>query len=133
MKAFKTRIYPNAEQTVLIEKTFGCCRFVYNNGLECKIDAYKKDKTSLSAYDLIKRITILKKEFEWLKEPENIALQQSILDLEKAYKNFFREHRGFPKFKKKGDKDSFRTFRTHFVSRHFIYLPKIGTEKTKKR
>lgn len=130
MKAFKTRIYPNAEQTVLIEKTFGCCRFVYNNGLECKIDAYKKDKTNLSAYDLIKRITILKKEFEWLKEPELKALQQSLLDLEKAYKSFFREHKGFPKFKKKGDKDSFRTFNMRFVSRHSIYLPKIGAVKT---
>lgn len=126
LKAFKTRIYPNAEQTVLIEKTFGCCRFVYNNGLECKIEAYNEDKTNLSAYDLIKRIASLKKEFEWLKEPESHALQQSILDLEKAYKNFFREHKGFPKFKKKGNKDSFRTFGMRFISRHSIYLPKIG-------
>lgn len=130
LKAFKTRIYPNAEQTVLIEKTFGCCRFVYNNGLDCKIEAYNKDKTNLSAYDLIKRIASLKKEFEWLKEVEAQTLQQSLLDLEKAYKSFFKEHGGFPKFKKKGDKDSFRTFRTHFVSRHFIYLPKIGAVKT---
>lgn len=130
MKAFKTRIYPNAEQTVLIEKTFGCCRFVYNNGLGRKIDAYNKDNTNLSSYDLIKRITTLKKEFEWLKEPENMALQQSILDLEKAYKKFFRERKGFPKFKKKGDKDSFRTFRTQIVSRHYIFIPKIGAVKT---
>ena len=130
LKAFKTRIYPNAEQTVLIEKTFGCCRFVYNNGLDCKIEAYDKDKTNLSAYDLIKRIASLKKEFEWLKEVEAQTLQQSLLDLEKAYKNFFKKHGGFPKFKKKGDKDSFRTFRTHFVSRHSIYLPKIGAVKT---
>lgn len=61
MKAFKTRIYPNAEQTVLIEKTFGCCRFVYNNGLECKIDAYNKDKTNLSVYDLMKKSCLLRK------------------------------------------------------------------------
>lgn len=130
MKAFKTRIYPNAEQAVLIEKTFGCCRFVYNNGLKCKIDVYNKDKINLSAYDLMRKITTLKKELGWLKEPENKALQQSLLDLDKAYKNFFREHKGFPKFKKKGDKDSFRTFGMRFVSCHFIYLPKIGTVKT---
>ena len=130
LKAFKTRIYPNAEQVILIEKTFGCCRFVYNNSLKYKIEAYNKNKTNLFAYDLIKRIPSLKKEFEWLKEPENKPLQQSLLDLDKAYKNFFREHKGFPKFKKKDDKDSFRTFNMRFVSRHSIYLPKIGVVKT---
>ena len=93
LKAFKTRIYPNAEQVILIEKTFGCCRFVYNNSLKYKIEAYNKNKTNLFAYDLIKRIPSLKKEFEWLKEPENKPLQQSLLDLDKAYKNFFREHK----------------------------------------
>ena len=54
MKAFKTRIYPTIEQSELIEKTFGCCRFVYNKGLECKKLAYEKDKITISAYDLIK-------------------------------------------------------------------------------
>ena len=56
MKAFKTRIYPTIEQAILIDKTIGCCRFVYNNGLNVKITQYKKDKTSISCYDLIKKL-----------------------------------------------------------------------------
>lgn len=130
MKAFKTRIYPTEEQKVLIEKTFGCCRFIYNKSLETKINVYKQDGTNLSAYDLIKQITVLKQEHEWLREVEVIALQQSVLDLEQSYKHFFKEHKGFPKFKKKGDKDSFRTFNMRYSSRHHIRLPKIGDVKT---
>lgn len=133
MKAFKTRIYPTEEQKVLIEKTFGCCRFIYNKSLETKINVYKQDGTNLSAYDLIKQITVLKQEHEWLREVEVIALQQSVLDLEQSYKHFFKEHKGFPKFKKKGDKDSFRTFNMRYSSRHHIRLPKIGDVKTAER
>lgn len=74
MKAFKTRIYPTIKQIELIEKTFGCCRFVYNKGLECKKVAYEKDKANVSVYELMKRLTQQKKEFEWLKEVETQAL-----------------------------------------------------------
>lgn len=137
MKAFKTRIYPTQEQAELINKTIGCCRFVYNNGLNVKITQYEKDKTNISAYALIKQLTQKKKELEWLKEVEAHALQQSLLDLDKAYKNFFREHKGFPKYHKKGIKESYRTLDASYVTRHKIKLPKIGevkvAEKLKKK
>ena len=76
MKAFKTRIYPTKEQAILIDKTIGCCRFVYNNGLSEKINSYQSDKTNISAYDLIRKLPQQKKENEWLKEVETQALQQ---------------------------------------------------------
>lgn len=133
MKAFKTRIYPTIEQAELIEKTFGCCRFVYNKGLECKKLAYEKDKTTISTYDLMKQLTQQKQEFEWLKEVEAQALQQSLLDLQSAYTKFFREHKGFPGFHKKGEKESYRTLLPKYSSRHSIYIPKIGIIKTAER
>lgn len=133
MKAFKTRIYPTIEQAELIEKTFGCCRFVYNKGLECKKLAYEKDKTNISVYDLIKQLTQQKKEFKWLKEVEAQALQQSLLNLQSSYAKFFHEHKGFPGFHKKGEKESFRTLSPKYSSRHSIYIPKIGIVKTAER
>lgn len=137
MKVFKTRIYPTPEQIELINKTIGCCRFVYNNGLNVKISQYEKDKTSISCYDLIKKLPKQKQEFEWLKEVDSISLQQSLMDLDSSYKKFFKEHKGFPKYHKKGIKDSFRSLRAKYVTRHRIKLPKIGeikvAEKIKKK
>jgi putative transposase len=103
LKSFKYRLYPNKEQAVLLEKHFGCARFVYNWGLERKIEAYKKNKTSLSCFDLIKELTDYKKqeEFEWLNTVYSQALQASLRNLDNAYTRFFREKKGFPKFKSK--------------------------------
>lgn len=137
MKAFKTRIYPTTEQAILIDKTIGCCRFVYNNGLNAKITQYEKDKTNISAYDLIKLLPQQKKEFEWLKEVEAQALQQSLIDLQSAYTKFFREHKGLPNYHKKGIKDSYRSLKVKYNTGHSIKLPKIGeikvAEKLKKK
>lgn len=106
-KSYKYRIYPNNKQATLINKHIGCCRFIYNLALETKLEAYKKGY-NYSSYELIKQITFLKKDLEWLKEPNNTALQQSIIDLEKAFKNFFKSKSGFPKFKSKKSGQSFR-------------------------
>lgn len=137
MKAVKTRIYPTIEQAILIDKTIGCCRFVYNNGLNTKITQYEKDKTNISAYDLIKQLPQQKKEFDWLKEVEAQALQQTLLDLGNAYTNFFKEHKGFPSYHKKGIKDSYRSLKVKYNTRHSIKIPKIGevkvAEKLKKK
>jgi putative transposase len=100
-KSFKYRIYPTNQQIELLEKHFGSCRFVYNLALETKITAYQSVGKSLSAFELIKQITDLKKDCEWLKEVDSQALQQTILDLEKAYSGFFKNKMGFPKFKSK--------------------------------
>ena len=129
MKAIKIQIYPTTEQAVLIDKTFGCCRFVYNNGLSVKKEAYEKDKKQISIYDLIKMLPAQKKENVWLKEVDSTSLQQSLNDLESAYKNFFREQNGFPCFHKKGVKDSYRTLNAVLLSKRFLRLPKVGPVK----
>ena len=107
LKAYKYRIYPNKEQEILLAKHFGCARFVYNHFLDAKIKAYEKDKTTIGKYDTIKGLVPLKKDLEWLKEVAAQSLQQSLFNLDAAYKNFFRTKKGFPKFKSKYNKQSF--------------------------
>ena len=98
-KAYKYRIYPNREQQELINKHIGCCRFVYNLCLEKKINAYKTSKKSISSFDLIKLLPILKKEQDtsFLKEVNSLSLQAAIRNLDSAYKRFFKEKKDFPK------------------------------------
>lgn len=137
-KAFKYRIYPNEEQKTLILKTFGCCRYVYNHMLEERINLYKEEKKSISKFDQIKELPMLKKEHEWLKEVDSQALQNVVKDVDAAYQNFFRrvkngEKPGFPKFKSKNNpKKSYRT-PGHVIKiySNFIKLPKLGKVKCK--
>lgn len=107
LKGFKYRIYPNEEQVILLAKHFGCVRLVRNLALEAKQMAYKGYKKNLSKYDLNNQIPELKKEFEFLKEVNSQSLQATIGDLDKAYQNFFEGRTGFPKLKKKKNKQSF--------------------------
>lgn len=98
-KSFKFRIYPNKTQQVLLQKSFGCARFVYNYFLDKRIKKYKQDKSSMSYNQCSKELTALKQELVWLKEPDKCSLQNSIKDLDTSYKNFFsRTEVGFPKF-----------------------------------
>lgn len=138
-KAFKYRIYPNKKQQELIQKTFGCCRFVYNYFLDKRKSEYEKDKTSLSYYDTCKLLTQLKRELSWLKEPDKDSLQKSLKDLDMTYQKFFKEHTGYPKFKSK--KNRYKSYRTSytkttaggnimFINKH-IKLPKLGLVKTR--
>ena len=110
LKAFKYRLYPTKQQEILLNKHFNCCRFIYNLALETKINAYQHDKKSLSKFDLIKQITDLKQDCKWLCEVGTVSLQQSIINLDTSFKNFFRnkKHFGFPKFKKKNVIQSFK-------------------------
>ena len=90
-KAFKYRIYPNREQRILLAKTFGCTRFVYNHYLAKRKDAYEKDGITLSYSACAKDLVSLKKEYEWLKEVDSVALQSSVKNLDTAYINFLRK------------------------------------------
>lgn len=108
LRAYKYRIYPTAEQKVLIEKHFGCCRLVFNLALEIKQYAYKTQQKYLSAIDLCYQIPALKNEFTFLKEIDSQALQASVKKLDIAFKNFFKHGAGFPKFKSKYDKQSYQ-------------------------
>ena len=107
LRAIKYELNPTKAQKTLIRQSCGCCRKVYNVMLDRKISAYKKDGTSLSKYELINQLVELKKELPFLKDAPSQALQQAIFNLDTAYANFFRKG-GFPKFKKKGVRDSFR-------------------------
>ena len=101
-KAYKYRIYPNKQQKELIRKTFGCCRFVYNQTLAYKKELYEKEKKSVSKIDCNNYCNReLKKTYEWLKEVDKFALTNAIYNMDSAYQKFFKEHAGYPKFKSK--------------------------------
>ena len=129
-KAYKYRIYPNKEQQELINKHIGCCRFVYNLCLEKKINAYKTSKKSISCFDLINLLPSLKKEQEtsFLKEVNSLSLQAAIHNLDSAYQRFFKEKKGFPKFKsKRNARQSFQIVqKTHVdFDGKKVYIPKF--------
>ncbi len=134
-KSYKYRIYPNKEQRELLFKTFGCVRYVYNHYLNKRIELYKNEGKSLTYYDCAKDLTCLKKELPWLCEVSNVALQQSLRDLDSAYKKFFKEHSGYPKFKSKHDhRCSFRVQNGNkdtsiIVESRCVKLPKLGKVK----
>jgi len=106
-KAYKYRIYPTKDQKVLLDKHFGACRFIYNLALETKQSAYIGNKITLSAFDLMKQMTELKQDLSWLKEVNAQALQNSIVNMDKAYTQFFKGSAKYPNFKKKNGKQSF--------------------------
>lgn len=130
-KAYKFRIYPNAEQQIVFAKTFGCVRFIYNRMLADKIKYYEETKQKLNNTP-----AQYKKEFEWLKEVDSLALANAQMNLQTAYSNFFRSPKvGFPKFKSK--KSNRKSYTTNCVNgnikleNNYITLPKVGKVKVK--
>jgi putative transposase len=111
LKAYKYRIYPNQEQKEYLSKTFGCTRFIYNRMLADRIKSYEENKNLDIKQIKYPTPAQYKSEFEWLKEIDSLALANAQINLDKAYKNFFRDKSvGFPKFKsKKMNYDSFTT------------------------
>ena len=138
-RGFKYRIYPNESQRDQIARTFGCCRFVYNRALDVKKTAYSETGKSIATNDLIKMIPAWKRDPEtsWLAQVDSMALQQSIRDLDRAYRNFFRRVReggkpGFPKFKsRRHARQSYRTNGGKILDRNHIALPKLGNVRAK--
>lgn len=102
------RFYPTKEQEEVINKTFGCVRFVYNHILRWRMDAYFDNSLSMGYLECSKQIKELKKEYHWLGDVSYVALQQSIRNQQSAFKNFFDKRTGYPKFKKKRNHQSFR-------------------------
>ena len=103
LKAIKIRISPSDEQKQFINKQLGCCRVVYNSCLSYRRDKYEKEGISITSSQAINYIVELKKEREWLKKVHSKVLQQSVMDMNSSYKNFFEGRCGFPKFKSKKD------------------------------
>lgn len=133
-KTFEYRIYPSAGQEVLLHKTFGCCRWVYNKVLAMRRDEYARMGKSKCINSYITQIPTWKKtDAPWLSEVDSTALQQSLRDLYKAYRNFFRAPGkvGFPKFKSKQGRQSYRTSRFEIVDEHHVKLPKLGVVKAR--
>lgn len=126
LKAYSYRLYPTQEQEQHFLQSFWCARFVYNNALDLKQRLYEEKKESISAYDLIKRLPLLKEEYEWLKVPDSQMLQQSILHMDSAYKRFFKEKKWYPKFKKRTGRQSLSYTQGIKVFNDTIQVPKIG-------
>ncbi|WPF88670.1 IS200/IS605 family element RNA-guided endonuclease TnpB [Cyanobacterium aponinum AL20118] len=125
LKAYKYRIYPTDEQKVLLAKTFGCCRWFYNFALDLTNETYKATGKGLSRDEIINKLPQLKKEKEWLSEVPSQALQQVALDLSSAFLNFFEKRAKFPKFKKKGNKQSVRFPQGIKLDGDYLTLPKF--------
>lgn len=137
-RSYKFRIYPNKEQENLIQRTFGCCRFVFNRFLAERIEQYKQTGKSPTRFQQEKSLTALKKELEWLREVDATALIASVQFLDISYQNFFLRIKkgdmaGYPKFKSK------RNYKQSYKSRCFgsnimvmnkaVKLPKLGLVK----
>jgi len=140
-KAFKVTLIPSNKQEILINKSIGCARFVYNHFLALRQELYQTEQKNLNYNACSQRLTLLKKEIEWLQEVDKFALQNSLKNLETAYKNFFADLKkakgkkgvGFPEFKKKhGCKQSYKTNLTNGniqAIENRLKLPKLGWVK----
>lgn len=133
-RAYKYRIYPNPAQREKLAQQFGCARFVYNAYLRARIDNYAHTGAGLSYADTARHLTCLKKSVIWLKATvHSQVLQQTLMDLDKAFGAFFAGRSQFPRFKRKFDKQSCRFpqgFRLDIAGEQKrIYLPKVGWVK----
>ena len=142
-KAYKFRLYPNNKQVELIQKTFGCSRFVYNYYLGKKKMLYEDKKENLSCFDMIKDLKNLYIEYPFLKEVDSCSLRCSLFNLDAAFKRFYKRQGEYPKFK--GKYTSRRSYRTNCIrgtykdktyqnievnlKKHVIKLPKIRRSK----
>ena len=129
LKAFKFEIMPNGAQIRKMKQFFGCSRFVFNRALDYQNKQYEADKSFKFSYNKIANLLPeWKRELVWLKDCHSQVLQQALKDLEASFKNFFAKRSDFPKFKRKGEKDSFRFPQGCKLEQqnNRIYLPKIG-------
>jgi putative transposase len=138
-KTFRFCLLPTASQEETFFQFAGACRFIYNRGLSQKKEAWEKEKRSITLFDQNKELTELKQQEKtvWLKTIHSQVLQQSLEDLDKAYQHFFRrvknkEVSGYPKFKCRGDKDSFRYPQGVKLENNRVFLPKIGWVRFRK-
>ena len=125
LKAFKYKLSPTKEQSVLLNKHIGASRFVYNLALECKQMAWAGNKVNLSCFALHSQLKDLKTECEWLKEINSQSLQQSITNLDKAYTAFFKGQNSFPNFKKKSNGGSFNVPQNVTLEGGKLVIPKF--------
>ncbi|MEH2170196.1 MAG: RNA-guided endonuclease TnpB family protein [Nostoc sp.] len=131
LDVLKLRIYPNQEQEISLAKSFGCSRFVWNFYLNKTNTQYEETGKGMTYCQMAKDLTQLKKlaDYEWLQEPTTAVLQQSLKNLESAFKNFFAKRTKFPKFKSKHSKQSIRYPESCSIKNGGLKLPKLGIVK----
>ncbi len=131
-RAFRYELKPNVQQRILLAKHAGAARFAYNWGLQKRIDLFKQERKSTNAIEQHRLLNSLKTtEFPWMYEVSKCAPQEALRDLDSAFQNFFRgikqgQQVGFPSFKHKGDRDSFRLTGTIKVQGKKVQLPRLG-------
>ena len=135
-KGFEYRMYPSQEQQLLLARTFGCSRWVFNHFLEEKIRVFKETKKHLNYSKCCKMLTALKTQEDtvWLAEVEAAALQQSLRNLDRAFDNFSKRRKqgvGFPSFKKKKSRKTYRTPAAKIVDDSHVWIPKVGLIKAR--
>ena len=134
--AYKYRIYPTESQKKQMEQTFGNVRFVYNHFLDLKTKEYKENGITISYNKTSSLLTELKsrEEYKWLNLSDSMALQESLRDLDRAYRNFFNKNNQYPRFHLKHDRQSYRTRNQNncvCIEDNRLILPKIGKVKIK--
>jgi putative transposase len=138
-RAFRYELKPNIEQIILLSKHVGVARFTYNWALQKRIDLYDQEKKSTNAIEQHRLLNSLKaSEFPWMYEVSKCAPQEALRDLDKAFRNFFRNIKkgittGFPKFKKKGVRDSFRLTGIFKINENSVQLPRLGIIRLKEK
>ena len=126
LKAYRYRLLPTDEQKAILTGWMGSCRFIFNLGLETKIAVWTSAQKSITCFDLMKQLTELKKTTDWLCECPRQSLESAIANLDNAYTSFFKKRGGFPKFKKRSDKQSIIFRNDSRIVDDKIRLTKIG-------
>ena len=133
LTAYKFRLYPNEEQKETFSKYFGCNRVVWNKALELRENYYKahkndKQKKGLNYYDTARFLKELKRkeEYNWLREANSQTLQQTLMDLDKAFNAFFKRVSKYPNYKKKSNRQSLRIPQFFNFTDNLLYLPKMA-------
>lgn len=137
-RGYKYRIYPNASQRSLLERIFGCCRYVRNHFLALRRDEWKANQRSITYKDTSRLLTEMKQreETSWLKEADSMALQEALRNLDAAFQNFFQKRARYPRFHSKhAHQQSYRTRNQkggiRFVGNR-LKLPKVGLVRIRK-
>ncbi|WP_026097769.1 RNA-guided endonuclease InsQ/TnpB family protein [Baaleninema simplex] len=126
MKVVRLRIYPTGEQEVALAKAFGCCRFVWNRSLQLTTEAYRQTGKGISGLTLKKMLPQWKRELEWLSDTYSQCLQSSVLNLSRAFVNFFEGRARYPRFKSKHKRQSLQYPQNVRLEGDRLHLPKIG-------
>ena len=132
LKAVKLRLYPTSEQASSLRFQFGASRWVYNRGLEWRKKSWEENRESVSLRTMLDELVVLKREHEteWLKGADSQVLQQSLMHLDHAFRRFFRQQGGYPRFKNRHARQSVSyPQRVKLVGSNRLRLPKVGDVK----